>query len=71
LRVAIFNQYKTFGGEPKFDKGIGVRVDLNKLIESVYVSPMSDNWFFELVKQIVVERFQFNFPVVRSEIKEK
>ena len=70
LRAVILNQHKTFLGEPNFEKGVGIGVDLNKLIETVYVSPMSDDRFFDLVKHIVVERFQINCPVVPSEIKE-
>jgi len=50
---------------------MGIKVDLSKMIESIYVSPMSDDWFFELVKHVVAERFQLNIPVVQSEIKEK
>lgn len=32
--------------------GIGLPVDLNILIDSIYVSPLAPTWFFELVKKV-------------------
>ena len=61
---------------PKTDKGIQtglpnqelcceVSIDLNELIEAVYVSPESPKWFLELVKN-VTQKYDFNFEVRQS-----
>ena len=77
VRAVIFDQYEREEGEKKFDckpkhpQGLGVKVDLNKLIESVYVAPMSPEWFYNLVKHVITEKYHFNFPVCRSEIQEE
>jgi len=45
--------------------GIDIPVNLNNLIENVYVSPAAPRWFFELVNA-VVDRFDCEFPVHQS-----
>lgn len=38
--------------------GVNVPVDLDILIESIYVDPVAFGWFFELVKSIVGDKFE-------------
>lgn len=38
--------------------GVNVPVDLSILIESIYVDPVAFDWFFELVKSIVGDKFE-------------
>lgn len=45
--------------------GINVSVDLNKLIEAVYVSPVSAPWFEQLVND-VIQRYGYQWPVRKS-----
>lgn len=52
-----------------FGDGLYVPVNLNTLIEKVYVSPSSADWFLNLVKS-VVERYGLNKEVVRSSLAE-
>lgn len=52
------------------EPGINFPVDLNKLIEGIYVSPFAPKWFFELVKDVTYKRYNFceNVLINRSEI---
>ena len=47
--------------------GIFKKVDLHRLIESVYVSAESKPWFIELVKK-VLRRYETNVPVRKSDL---
>lgn len=47
-----------------------IKVDLNLLIENVYISPEADKWFAELVKDIIRNRYKLRLNVVQSELKE-
>lgn len=53
------------------DAGTGakLRVDLGVLVEAVYVSPSSQNWFHDVVAG-VVRQFGFSFPVRKSTLSE-
>ena len=58
-----------FGGKPPLD-GKWIKLDLKNLIEKVYVSPNSTNWFYELV-QNVTDVYNLNVPVKRSSLEEE
>lgn len=47
--------------------GLNVPIDLNELVEKIYVDPVASDWFLELMKSIVNDRFK----VERSFIGEK
>ena len=49
--------------------GINLSVDLELLIEKVYVAPTTPNWFSDLVKA-VLRRYGYKFPVVHSRLNE-
>ncbi len=39
------------------NRGIGVPVDLDVLIERIYVAPAAEDWFYKLVRSLVPEKF--------------
>lgn len=49
--------------------GISVPVDINMLIESIYISPYAPKWFEEVV-QSVVEKYEITGSVVHSNMAE-
>jgi len=56
----------------KGDKnGVYVNIDLNQLIEKVYVSPLVQDWFVELVKSMMRKYGLNDGLVVKSKIYEK
>ena len=57
---------KRLNGEPP-DNGISVMVDLEKLIECIYVSPKAPTWFYKLVKK-TVNKYKLNKPVKQSSL---
>jgi len=67
VRIAIFDRNINFNKEPQFIDGACIEVDLAKLIEEIYISPMSPSWFFDLVHHVVKEKY--NFPIIKSKIK--
>ncbi len=38
-------------------RGIGVPVDLDVLIERIYVAPAAEDWFYKFVRSLVLEKF--------------
>lgn len=53
-------------GEREWNKNI--KVDLNILIENVYVSPEAEDWFAQLIKNIIKNRYQFKLNIIHSEL---
>jgi len=51
-------------------RGIDIPIDLETLIEKVYVSPQSPNWFYRLVRTMV-EKFDLDVEVHRSGMKDR
>lgn len=47
--------------------GINVQVDLNKLIENIYISPTAPSWFNRLVQEIIA-KYDYNFNVIKSDL---
>jgi hypothetical protein len=47
--------------------GIWQNVDLEKLIDKVYVAPTAPSWFKETVEQ-TIQKFDFKFPVIQSSL---
>lgn len=50
--------------------GLKIRVDLERMIERIYVAPSAPDWFADLV-QSVIKRFGFKFEVVHSKLDEQ
>ena len=47
--------------------GVQVPIDLNSLIEKVYVAPRAQPWYRELVEQ-VSQRYGLNVPIIQSDL---
>lgn len=56
--------------DANLSNGLGVKVDLNILVENIYVSPSSPQWFYDLVCSSI-EKFGFKFNVKRSKLIDK
>ena len=69
LRVMIINQSGK-DGMPLHDIGKYVPIDINVLIESIYIAPNAPKWFNELVIE-VIKHFGFNFPIKTSELNDR
>lgn len=51
----------------RFKNGINVKVDLQVLIQNIYVSPTAPKWVAELVAS-TCKRFGYNFNVIQSQL---
>lgn len=47
-----------------------IHIDLMKLIENIYISPTVDEWFAELVKSIVRNRYYLPINIKQSELND-
>lgn len=63
-----FDDLKFYGTQKK--TGIWVPIELNDLIEKIYVSPNSSDWFYSLVKS-VKEAYGVDIQVLRSSLEEE
>lgn len=52
----------------KINDGLKINVDINKLIEKIYIHPKSENWYKNLVIQ-VVEQLGFTFKIEKSDLE--
>jgi hypothetical protein len=57
-------------GEPVGDVGRAVRVNLNELIEHVYVAPTCPAWFTAVVLKIM-NQYELNKPLIKSALGAK
>lgn len=70
--LRAITEYKTKSNrisEEELDsiKGIHIKIDLDELIEKIYVAPTSSEWFLELTKS-VSKKFGMNKPIEKSSI---
>jgi len=49
------------------DHGMRIQADINKLIDKVYISPLSDSWFESVVKNIL-QKYDVHFPIISSNL---
>jgi len=49
--------------------GVQVRVDIERLVERIYVAPSAQSWFVDLVNA-VIKKYGYNFTVVHSKLDE-
>lgn len=52
------------------DGSVLADVNLKKLIENIYISPFSPNWYRDNI-QVIVEKFGLKVPVLQSELDKK
>lgn len=68
LRAAVYFPVRFIEPpEEEQPNGLKIKIDINKLIENIYVSPDSQPWFSDLVKQAII-KYGYNFKVVGSEL---
>lgn len=48
--------------------GVNIPVDLDALIEKIYISPTAEDWFYDLVKSVSVKYGHDNKEVIRSSL---
>lgn len=47
--------------------GLHVKCEIDQLIDAVYISPLAEDWFFEVVKDISA-KYDLNVPIIKSEL---
>jgi hypothetical protein len=70
LKRASFSHEREFrlvSLQPPGPTGIHVPVQVQDLIEKVYVAPTTPDWMFELIKSLLI-RYELDIEVVRSEL---
>jgi hypothetical protein len=50
------------------DNGLKIEIDLNQLIEKIYIHPKSENWYKNLVIELV-KRLEFDFEIEKSDLE--
>ena len=48
--------------------GLKISVDIDKLIENIYIHPKSENWYKNLVIQLV-KQLGFDFNIEKSDLE--
>ena len=54
--------------EIKINEGLKINIDINQLIEKIYIHPKSENWYKNLVIQLV-KQLGFNFTIEKSDLE--
>jgi hypothetical protein len=75
LRALSFEPDITEDGVEHLDRmsiklGKHIRIDLQNLIEKVYVAPTSQDWFYQLVQRIT-EKYGLNVEINKSKLDDK
>ena len=52
----------------KLNDGLKINVDINQLIKKIYIHPKSENWYKNLVIQLV-EQLGFDFTIEKSDLE--
>ena len=52
----------------KLNEGLKINVDINELIEKIYIHPKSENWYKNLVIQLM-EQLGFDFKIEKSDLE--
>jgi hypothetical protein len=52
----------------KLNDGLKINVDINQLIEKIYIHPKSENWYKNLVIQLV-KQLGFDFKIEKSDLE--
>jgi hypothetical protein len=56
------------GSNLKLNDGLKINVDINQLIEKIYIHPKSENWYKNLVIQLV-KQLGFDFEIEKSDLE--
>ncbi len=52
----------------KLNDGLKINVDINQLIEKIYIHPKSENWYKNLVIELV-SKLGFDFKIEKSDLE--
>ena len=52
----------------KINDGMKIDVDINQLIEKIYIHPKSENWYKNLVIELV-SKLGFDFTIEKSDLE--
>jgi hypothetical protein len=52
----------------KINDGLKINIDIDQLIEKIYIHPKSENWYKNLVIQLV-KQLGFNFTIEKSDLE--
>ncbi len=52
----------------KINDGLKIRIDINQLIEKIYIHPKSENWYKRLVIELV-SKLGFDFEIEKSDLE--
>ena len=52
----------------KLNDGLKINVDINQLIEKIYIHPKSENWYKNLVIELV-SKLGFDFTIEKSDLE--
>jgi hypothetical protein len=61
--VADLTQHNLF-----INEGVKTDVDINQLIEKIYIHPKSENWYKKLVMELM-QRLGFDIPIEKSDLE--
>ena len=50
------------------DNGLKIEIDLNQLIEKIYIHPKSENWYKNLVIELV-SKLDFDITIEKSDLE--
>lgn len=67
--VEYFEKIDENTKEPRF-KGAYIPVDINELIENIYISPTADDWFYDLV-ELVTKKYGLDKQLIASDLVDK
>lgn len=70
IRALVYQPKKETDTAKQSTTGIFVPVDVALLIENIYVAPSAEAWIYDLVKS-VVKKYNFEFPVIKSNLFDK
>lgn len=56
------------GNNMSIDNGLKINVEVNQLIEKIYIHPKSENWYKNLVIEIV-DKLGFDFTIEKSDLE--
>ena len=54
--------------EIKINDGLKIDIDINQLIEKIYIHPKSENWYKKLVIELV-DKLGFDFEIEKSDLE--
>jgi hypothetical protein len=67
IRAVVSNfRAMVAGEEASIPKGLKISVDIDQLIESIYISPASPRWLRDLIDDLVHKKFNLKKKVIQS-----